>query len=145
MTRDTLDAGVDACIAAVEHLMEECVEQEEAAAAVCDEAISIRHKAHRVAYYDVLTALEEIRRGDDGCKIRFRGTRAERLQIYLLDAAEHYLRRGDNLVMAGILPKDFTIYDTAEELALASLLGFIAWLREQVAKDANARDHQLER
>lgn len=143
MARSTFDEGVDACIAAVENLMERCVADEGEARLAGNAEAASRHKAHKVAYYDALTALEEIRQGADGCKIRFKGTRAERLQMYLLDSAAHCLsNRG---IPAGVLPRDYESYDTIDDFTLAAFLGLLNWLKEQVETEAKARDKQIER
>lgn len=139
--RETFDEGVDAGIAAIETLMDRCVY----ALGDCGDnpEAQARHKAHKVAYYEALTVLEEVRRGDDGCKLRFTGTRAERLQLYLLEQAENYLAEGALDPFLLISPE--ALRSMNAESFRRCLLRFVAWLKEQVQEGAEARSKMLEK
>jgi len=134
MRGKTWDDGIDAAIAHVETLLEAIPP----AGPERDE----RRDGQAHSLYHVLTVLETLRHGDDGSKLAFRGTRAERLQMYYLDVLERFVEV-DELVR--FLPAGPLADEKLRPYVRVLLQGFLAWAKTELRNSAEMRSDGLAR
>lgn len=107
---------IEECIVAIEHLSGQCTD-------LIDPDTEVMHKHHYQAYLQAMTRLEGLREG----RLPFPAVRAERLQMKLLDLVTTFLELGGEPGMV------VSQYDRDMMLAV------LAWMRTQVAANAEAR------
>lgn len=134
MRGNTWDEAIGAAIAHVETLLEAVPpkgpERDE------------RRDGQAHSLYHVLTVLEGLRHGDDGRKLTFHGTRAERLIMYYLDVLEHFVEV-DELVR--FLPAGSLAAKNLRPYIRVLLQGFLAWAKTELRNSAEMRSNALAR
>jgi len=126
--------AINAAIRQVEGLMEQC----KAAEAELGEKGKAIHGPHTSPYYQVLTALQSLQRGEE--VLDFRGVPAERSQMVLLGLMERYLEKQP---VTEFMPPSIYAKPVGEGEVRQLLQNFVAWMQKQVPIGANVRNQMM--